>query len=368
MPPALKNMRALLTLALITTAMCPLAWAEIQVPTSTVGTLDGLVVGTTDEAVNSNLTLLTAKVAELNSQIAADRRELSGMANTNTNYAALQARISLYEATVNALQRIMAQLNAGYGIASYEVVTDAATLVTTVNITMTNDTGGEVVITEPIPSSGEETTGSGNDGADMLTQILQQLAQQFSMGGAGGNPLAKVQQTLNNLVQGAGPVEGIQCTNSDAKAGNGVAVYDIAAGKVYMPDGSVMDATSGIGAMRDNPAFVNQRMRGPTPPNTYNLSLRQGLFHGVQAIRMTPTDPGAMYGRDGILAHSPLLRAGGSHGCVAFANYDAFLAAFQRGQVKQLVVVANSDEAKKAACHAPQVDTPSPQSKAMPSS
>src|SRR5690606_18822903 len=36
------------------------------------------------------------------------------------------------------------------------------------------------------------------------------------------------------------------------RAGNGVAVYDISAAKVYMPDGSVLEAHSGIGKMADN--------------------------------------------------------------------------------------------------------------------
>ena len=47
-----------------------------------------------------------------------------------------------------------------------------------------------------------------------------------------------------------------------------------------------------------------------------------------------------MHGRDGILAHSYLLRGGRaeSHGCVAFKDYPRFLKAFKQGKVKQLVV------------------------------
>ncbi|QDC00031.1 DUF2778 domain-containing protein [Mesorhizobium sp. 8] len=124
----------------------------------------------------------------------------------------------------------------------------------------------------------------------------------------------------------------------------GVAIYDISAAKVYMPDGSVLEAHSGIGKMADNPRYANQKMRGPTPPDTYNLSMRESLFHGVQALRMTPTDGKVEFGRSGILAHSYLLRGGRaeSHGCVAFKNYDKFLNAFKRGHIKQLVVVPGS--------------------------
>lgn len=124
----------------------------------------------------------------------------------------------------------------------------------------------------------------------------------------------------------------------------GVAIYDISAAKVYMPDGSVLEAHSGIGEMADNPRYVNQKMRGPTPPDTYNLSMRESLFHGVQALRMTPVDGKVGYNRSGILAHSYLLRGGRaeSHGCVAFKDYPKFLKAFKQGKVRQLVVVPGS--------------------------
>jgi len=131
------------------------------------------------------------------------------------------------------------------------------------------------------------------------------------------------------------------------KAGNGVAVYDISAAKVYMPDGSVLEAHSGIGEMADNPRYANVKMNGPTPPHTYNLRMREKRFHGVEAIRMLPVDGRNKYGRDGFLTHSYLLRgrAGQSHGCVAFKDYDRFLKAFKQGKVKQLVVVPSRGEA-----------------------
>ncbi|MDK1377864.1 MULTISPECIES: DUF2778 domain-containing protein [unclassified Sinorhizobium] len=134
---------------------------------------------------------------------------------------------------------------------------------------------------------------------------------------------------------------------SGARAGNGVAVYDITAAKVYMPDGSVLEAHSGIGKMADNPRYVNVRMTGPTPPHTYNLRMRETRFHGVEAIRMLPVDGKNKHGRDGFLTHSYLLRGNRaeSHGCVAFKDYPRFLAAFKQGKVKQIVVVPSGGRA-----------------------
>ncbi|HEV2507577.1 MAG TPA: DUF2778 domain-containing protein [Mesorhizobium sp.] len=137
---------------------------------------------------------------------------------------------------------------------------------------------------------------------------------------------------------------------SSARAGNGTAVYDIASATVTMPDGTRLEAHSGIGSMADNVRYVNQKMRGPTPPDTYKLSMRESLFHGVEAIRLTPVDGKVKHGRNGLLAHSYLLRGGRaeSHGCVAFKDYKRFLAAFKQGKIKRLVVVGGGGSRPKA--------------------
>ncbi|MGB6118308.1 MAG: DUF2778 domain-containing protein [Mesorhizobium sp.] len=134
---------------------------------------------------------------------------------------------------------------------------------------------------------------------------------------------------------------------STPRAGGKVAVYDISAGKVYMPDGSVLDAASGIGKMANNPKYAHVKMNGPTPPHTYNLRMRETRFHGVEAIRMLPVDGRNKFGRDGFLAHTQLLRGrpGQSHGCVAFEEYEKFLRAFKQGKVKQMVVVPGGGRA-----------------------
>ena len=52
-------------------------------------------------------------------------------------------------------------------------------------------------------------------------------------------------------------------------------------------------------------------MRGATPPGTFKLSMRERLFHGVQALRMTSVDGRNPLGRDGLLTHSYLLGPNG---------------------------------------------------------
>ncbi len=119
------------------------------------------------------------------------------------------------------------------------------------------------------------------------------------------------------------------------------AVYDISAHTVYLPDGRKLEAHSGLGDRLDDARFVSERDRGPTPPGAYELTLRESLFHGVQALRLTPVGDGDVFGRSGLLAHPYMLGpSGNSNGCVSFRDYDAFLLAYQNGQVKRLVVVA----------------------------
>ena len=123
----------------------------------------------------------------------------------------------------------------------------------------------------------------------------------------------------------------------------GTAVYDISAKTVYMPNGDRLEAHSGLGDKMDDPRFVHVRMHGATPPHTYNLTEREALFHGVRALRLHPVGgSGAIHGRAGLLTHSYLLGArGDSNGCVSFKDYDRFLQAYLRGEVKRLVVVAS---------------------------
>ena len=119
------------------------------------------------------------------------------------------------------------------------------------------------------------------------------------------------------------------------------AVYDLSTHTVYLPNGARLEAHSGLGDRLDDPQHVNEVNRGATPPHLYDLTLREGPFHGVQALRLNPVG-GGIFGRVGLLAHPYMLGPNGdSNGCVSFKDYDAFLAAYQSGQVKRLAVVAS---------------------------
>ena len=121
------------------------------------------------------------------------------------------------------------------------------------------------------------------------------------------------------------------------------AIYDITAKTVHMPNGEKLEAHSGLGAMMDDPKYIHMRGRGPTPPNVYNLRMREALFHGVAAIRMLPENEREMFGRDGILVHSYLLGPNGdSNGCISVKDYERFREAFANGQVTKIHVIGRS--------------------------
>jgi len=124
----------------------------------------------------------------------------------------------------------------------------------------------------------------------------------------------------------------------------GTAIYDISAKTVYLPNGERLEAHSGFGEKRDDPRHVDVSMRGATPPHVYDLSEREQLFHGVAALRLNPVGgAGAIHGRAGLLAHTYMLGPkGDSNGCISFRNYERFLQAYRRGDVRRLVVVASA--------------------------
>ncbi|MGK7058240.1 tlde1 domain-containing protein [Bradyrhizobium barranii] len=120
------------------------------------------------------------------------------------------------------------------------------------------------------------------------------------------------------------------------------AVYDITAKMVYLPDGTKLEAHSGLGSNLDDPRSSRVRMRGVTPPHIYTLKPREALFHGVPALRLTPIGgESAIYGRDGLLAHTFMLGPNGdSNGCVSFKDYYAFLDAYRNKGIRKLAVLA----------------------------
>ena len=119
------------------------------------------------------------------------------------------------------------------------------------------------------------------------------------------------------------------------------AVYDISAHMVYLPDGTQLEAHSGLGAKLDDPSSAKIKMHGVTPPHMYELKPREALFHGVPALRLNPIGgEDAIFGRAGLLAHTYMLGPNGdSNGCVSFKDYNAFLNAYRNQGIKKLAVV-----------------------------
>jgi hypothetical protein len=155
-----------------------------------------------------------------------------------------------------------------------------------------------------------------------------------------GAPVARtiVHASLNGDVRAAKVRQASLSSSPDDQ--KRTAIYDISAKVVYLPNGRRLEAHSGLGSYMDDPRYVHVKREGPTPPNTYRLTLRENLFHGVRAIRLIPVGGGDMFGREGILAHHYLLGPNGqSNGCVSFADYPAFLNAYLNGDIDRLVVV-----------------------------
>jgi hypothetical protein len=121
---------------------------------------------------------------------------------------------------------------------------------------------------------------------------------------------------------------------------NETAVYDITAHAVYLPNGTVYEAHSGMGAMRDDPEHVSVHNTGATPPAMYSLKPRETAFHGVAALRMTPAEGSDIGGRSGLLIHSFMLGPNGdSNGCISIREFDRFRKAFDDGQFTRIAVV-----------------------------
>jgi hypothetical protein len=148
--------------------------------------------------------------------------------------------------------------------------------------------------------------------------------------------MVKTRVTLASLGLGRGP--DITSLGYD----NETAVYDITARAVYLPNGTVLEAHSGTGSLRDDPDHVSVPNTGATPPAVYALKPRESMFHGVAALRMTPVEGSDVSGRSGLLVHSFMLGPNGdSNGCISVKDYDRFLKAYNDGQFSHIAVVTS---------------------------
>ena len=184
----------------------------------------------------------------------------------------------------------------------------------------------------PLPRPRPASTNLGQQQNDVAQSDDRTLLQRLS-------DLVRPRMTLASLT----PEDGISREAPDLAAlgyDGLTAVYDISDRTMYLPNGVRLEAHSGFGSTKDDPLHVSERDVGATPPAVYDLKLREPPFHGVQALRMIPVQ-GKTVGRSGLLVHGYMLGPNGdSNGCVSIKDYERFLAAYQRGEIKRLVVVS----------------------------
>ncbi|MDE2603041.1 MAG: DUF2778 domain-containing protein [Bradyrhizobium sp.] len=175
-----------------------------------------------------------------------------------------------------------------------------------------------------------------------LTIFERLFGKSQSSGSSSSSALAYASADVGSTGSLGSASQNIASLGTGALYDRQTAVYDISAHIVYLPDGTKLEAHSGLGSSLDDPRSANIRMRGVTPPHLYDLKPRESLFHGVAALRLNPVGgEGAIYGRSGLLAHSFMLGPkGDSNGCVSFRDYNAFLDAYRNKGVRRLAVVA----------------------------
>ena len=149
-------------------------------------------------------------------------------------------------------------------------------------------------------------------------------------GGLGRGPLVQLPVALWKF--GPAPISGYD---------RYTAVYDISARVVYLPDGTRLEAHSGLGAGARQSALRGRARSGPDAA---------ACLRADAAGRLLPRRPGdtAQSGRrrrnlwPRRIAGPPVHARpnGNSNGCVSFKDYKAFLRAYENGQIKKLAVVA----------------------------
>lgn len=119
---------------------------------------------------------------------------------------------------------------------------------------------------------------------------------------------------------------------------------------------------SGKGEGKNNPAMCAVHNVGPLPPNLYSWPAKfecstrlvegqecvdchgVGVHkHGPDVLRLTPQDPGAMFGRDGMLCHGDNGHGTASEGCPCFDHGIRVL--MMTSADRRMVVVTGLDTA-----------------------
>ncbi len=211
----------------------------------------------------------------------------------------------------------------------------------------------QLALNVPAPAPQEPAKASGNPIRDMAQRAK---AAVMSIGSSDrANMVEKLwgKQPANALLAYASADASVTGSIIDTRSQNPMlggappydrqtAVYDISAKMVYLPDGTRLEAHSGLGSRMDDVRSSHVRMQGVTPPHIYELKPREALFHGVPALRLTPIGgQDKIFNRDGLLAHTYMLGPSGqSNGCVSFKDYYAFLDAYKNKGIRRLAVLA----------------------------
>lgn len=211
----------------------------------------------------------------------------------------------------------------------------------------------QLALNVPAPAPQEATKSTGNPLRDMAQRAK---AAVMSLGSSErSNMVEKLwgKQQSNSLLAYASADASVTGSIIDTRSQNPMlggsppydrqtAVYDISAKMVYLPDGTRLEAHSGLGSRMDDVRSAHVRMQGVTPPHIYELKPREALFHGVPALRLTPIGgQDKIFNRDGLLAHTYMLGPSGqSNGCVSFKDYYAFLDAYKNKGIRRLAVLA----------------------------
>jgi hypothetical protein len=211
----------------------------------------------------------------------------------------------------------------------------------------------KLALNAPAPAPAETAKASGSTVRDMA-----QRAKAAVMSIASNDKQAMVEklwgkQPSNSLLAFASADANVTGSIIDTRSQNPMmggsppydrqtAVYIISAKTVYLPDGTQLEAHSGLGSKMDDVRYSHVRMQGVTPPHIYEMKPREALFHGVPALRLTPIGgQDKIHGRDGLLAHTYMLGPSGqSNGCVSFKDYYAFLDAYRNKGIRRLAVLA----------------------------
>lgn len=123
-----------------------------------------------------------------------------------------------------------------------------------------------------MPTASGDSSGTSSADDMLMSSIPLPTMRPAPSPDAATTPAAKLTRPSKALLAYARPDDAgmdnepvFKAPTSLPNARSRVAIYDISAARVYLPNGEQLEAHSGLGQMIDNPRYVNQKNRGPTP-------------------------------------------------------------------------------------------------------